>query len=30
MRIGEHSHPLKPQSEVLWFLTAWQTEKGAH
>jgi hypothetical protein len=25
MRSGESSHPLQPQSEVLWFLSAWQT-----
>src|SRR3954453_19008612 len=25
MRSGEPSHPLQPQSEVLWFLSEWQT-----
>jgi hypothetical protein len=27
MRRGEHSHPLKPQSEKAWLLSEWQTER---
>ena len=27
MRRGEHSHPLKPQSEVARLLSEWQTER---
>jgi len=27
MRRGEHSHPLKPQSEMVWLLSEWQTER---